>query len=537
MKGRLNEHPLPELIRELTEARASGALRLSNVRVKGVVYFDGGEVAAALTNVRAFRLTEVLRRGEAVPAAVLDALLTEGMSDDEAAAALAGKGVIDEAELLKMRERLSGEVLRSFLRWTEGEWEFDPRVRLAGGAARTRVEAAPLLAEGARQLPPELAASRVSDDADVLTPAGGTEALESGGVQLLPAEAFILSRVTGPTTMGELVAVGGLPEAETRRAVYTLAVAGLLRRERWARILNPEVMRLARARAAEAPAPKQAPGPPPTSSAQPPSPAQPASPASPPPSPPQPELVAPPVSEETSQRDALEELFERARGATHYEVLGVAQSVKPDELKRVYYSLAKRLHPDRFRRDSDEGLRQQTDVAFAKIAQAYDVLKDASLRASYDLKVAAKLAGPPRQQEAPRPPRPSAADASPARRAEERFEQGMAAMRSGDYQKARSLLGEAALLAPNQARYRAYYGRALSRAAESRRQAEVELQAAVSLEESNPAYHFMLAEFYRDVGFRRRAENECQRALTLNPKHADALRLMRELRAAGSAQS
>jgi len=518
MKGRLNKHPLPELIREIAEARASGALRLSNERLKGVVYFDGGEVAAALTNVRAFRLTEVLRRGEAVPAEVLGSLLTEGMSDEEAAAALAGKGVIEEAELLKMRERLSGEVLRSFLRWTEGEWEFDPRVRLAGGAARTRVEAAPLLAEGARQLPPELAASRVSDDADVLTPAGGPEALEASGVQLLPAEAFILSRVAGPTTMGELVAVGGLPEAETRRAVYTLAVAGLLRRERWARVLNQEAIRQAHARSTQAAAQKQTQAPEPSST----SPATPS----------QPEPVAAPVKEEESPRDALEELFERARGATHYEVLGVAQSVKPEELKRVYYALAKRLHPDRFRRDSDEALRQQTDVAFAKIAQAYDVLKDAALRASYDLKVAARQAGPPRQQETPRPPRPPA-DVSPARRAEERFEQGMTAMRSGDYQKARALLGEAALLAPNQARYRAFYGRALSRAAESRRQAEVELQAAVSLEETNPAYHVMLAEFYRDVGFRRRAENECQRALSLNPKHADAQRLMRELRDAG----
>lgn len=523
MRGQLNEHPLAELIRELAEAQASGALRLTQGRLKGVVYFDGGAVAAALMNVRAFRLAEALRRSEAVPAGALGALLTEGMSDEEAAAAVVREGLIDEAELSKMRARLSAEALRALLRWAEGEWEFDPRVRLAAGAG-SRVETAPLLAEGARQLAPELVASRVSDDADVLAPAGGPEALEASGVQLLPAEAFILSRVTGRMSLGELVAVGGLPEAETRRAVYTLALAGLLSREGWARVFRPEALRQARSRPAEAPAQKQpqkqAPDPAPASAA--------------PPAPPEP--AAPAVSEEASQRDALEELFERARAATHYEVLGVAHSVKPDELKRVYYSLAKRLHPDRFRRDSDEALRQQTDVAFAKIAQAYDVLKDPALRASYDLKVARQTGGPPRQQETPPAPRPPAPDPNPARRAEERFQQGMVALRAGEQHKARALLGEAALLAPNEARYRAYYGRALSRASESRRQAEVELQAAVSLEEGNPAYHVMLAEFYRDVGFRRRAENECQRALTLNPKHADAQRLMRELRAPGPAQ-
>ncbi|HEV2860226.1 MAG TPA: DnaJ domain-containing protein [Pyrinomonadaceae bacterium] len=513
MNGRLTEHPLTELIRELIETRASGALRLNNGRVRAAVYFEQGELAAALTNVRTHRLAEVLRRTGAVPAEQLDAVLTETMSDEQAALAVVRAGLMPEAELRKARERQSIEVLRALLLWAEGDWEFDTRVRLAGGF-RARVEARPLLAEGARHLPPDFAASRIADDSDVLTPAGGVDAVAASGVQLLPAEAFILSRVTAPMSLGELVAVGGLPEAETRRAVYTLALAGLLRRGRWPRVANTGAARQAAPRPAAPPEQKTAPEPPP-----------------PPPAAPEPPPPAPPEEKERDPRADLEELFERARGATHYEVLGVPRSAKPDELKRVYYALAKRLHPDLFRRDSDEPLRQQTDLAFARIAQAYDVLKDPALRAAYDLKHPAAYAGggAVRKETTPEP------ETKPQQGgdAEDKFNEGMKALRTGDHSRARAMLGEAALLAPKQARYRAHYGRALARSRDTRRQAEAELQAAVTLEEKNPAYHLMLAEFYRDVGLRRRAEASCERALSLNPKHPEALALMRELRGGG----
>jgi DnaJ-class molecular chaperone len=84
----------------------------------------------------------------------------------------------------------------------------------------------------------------------------------------------------------------------------------------------------------------------------------------------------------------VEELFERANGATHYEVLGVMRSASAEQIKRAYYSHARRLHPDRFRRDADEALRQRIDNAFARIAQAYETLKNSALRATYDIKLA-----------------------------------------------------------------------------------------------------------------------------------------------------
>ncbi|PYS79264.1 MAG: hypothetical protein DMF66_03365, partial [Acidobacteria bacterium] len=108
-----------------------------------------------------------------------------------------------------------------------------------------------------------------------------------------------------------------------------------------------------------------------------------------------------------------------------------------------------------------------------------------------------------------------------------------AALRRDDAALARSLLGEAARLAPRQARYRAHFGLALARDKATRRQAMSELQSAIALDTGNASYYVMLAELYAEVGLRRKAEAELERALALDPAHDAARRLLEELRRTG----
>src|SRR5215218_1394056 len=84
MNGRLSDHPLAELVREISDARLSGALRLERESAKAAVYFDGGQVAAAVANARALRLVEVLRRSGAVDPQKLYLAVGERMSDERA---------------------------------------------------------------------------------------------------------------------------------------------------------------------------------------------------------------------------------------------------------------------------------------------------------------------------------------------------------------------------------------------------------------------------------------------------------------------
>jgi hypothetical protein len=367
MNGRLNDQPLAELVQEISDARLSGALRLARERAKAVIYFDGGQVAAALSNLRPFRLVEVLRRSGAAEPARFEPLVREGMSDEQAGLVLLRTGLMDEAGLRKVHERQSREVLSELLRWTDGEWSFDPRVRLSGLQQGQQLDVAAMLADSARALPPEFVAARTRDDEQV-APAERAQEMVESGMRLLPSEAFILSRVYAPLRLGEVVALGGLPETETRRAVYVLALAGLLERPDRPRALPAEELREAAARQQRPGAAQAAQGAPARQTGGRELPPEPGPPA----------------------EGTVEELFALARGANHYEVLGLARSATPADVKRVYYAHARRLHPDRFRRDADEETRQRIDAAFARIAQAYDTLRDSALRAAYDLKLAQK---------------------------------------------------------------------------------------------------------------------------------------------------
>jgi curved DNA-binding protein CbpA len=344
-------------------------------------------------------------------------------------------------------------------------------------------------------------------------------------------EGFVLSRFdSGGMRVHELLAVSGLPGAETLRAVYALALGGLLHRDYWPRVFSDEI--IVRFKAARAAAKKAAPE---TQAV----PVQPV---------PEKVFVAetippPEVVPEVDERVELERFFARMDASEDfYEVLGVTRSADASSIKRTYHALARRFHPDRFHQEAGTELHARLQTTFARVAQAYETLRDAKSRASYDLRLAAqrkmrragsfKGAGDAKQSVHERQASQANAGrfASVMQEAEENFKRGVAALEAGNSALAVPLLGEAARLVQGEARYRAYYGRSLSSNKQTRHQAEAELKVAISLDANNASYRVMLAELYRDLGMKRRAQGEAQRALSLDPHNADAKRLSEELK-------
>jgi hypothetical protein len=367
MKGKLYEHPLAELIREINAAALSGALRLEHEPARVVVYFEDGEVVHAVSNMRAYRLSECLRRWRMVSEAQL-AAAGEHSSDMKLIYALSAAGALNRQAINDLLARQASELLRPALLWTEGTWDFDLRVRLTEDI-KGRVQMGQLLMESARRLPPEYAASRFANEGEVLSPA--QDVPENSALQ--PVEGFVLSRLDAPMRVGELTATSGLPGAETLRAVYALAFGGFVQRERWPRAFTDEVLKMALAikeGQARASATKGAA----TGVSK-----ENKIAAS------QTKAAAEPKTEQDERRE-LEALFARLKDATdYYQVLGVSRASDAAEIKRVYHSLAKRFHPDRFHQDAS--VRSRIEDAFAQIAQAYETLKERRSRATYDYKL------------------------------------------------------------------------------------------------------------------------------------------------------
>jgi curved DNA-binding protein CbpA len=503
MNGHIRERPLAELIREINVAKLSGALRLARERVQAVVYAEAGEIIFARSNLRVHRLAICLHRWGVMAEDKLAAHVTEFMSDAEASAALISAGVIDKDMLSKFHARQAADVLRPLLLWTEGEWNFDPRARL-GEDMRCKLEVGRLLLEAARGLPAEYVAARLEADAETISPV--TE--HPPQIQLLPLEGFVLSRVEAPVTLGELVAVSGLPEEQTRQCVYALALAGFLVRDGWSAAClsaprapggTPDVAAVNVARAADVVKAGAEPD--------------------------APKADAPP-----DPRVEIDALFALVYDADHYRILGVERTAESAEIKRAYYALAKRFHPDRFQRNADASLRSQIETAFTKITQAYETLHDARARSAYDLKLGIQIGVPASSQSSKTDGASANAHLSREQRAAEAFAQGLAALKQSNLSSALRLLGEAARLAPQQARYHAFYGSALARDVRTRHQAEAALQTAIKLDDTDPAYHVMLAELLRALGQTLRAERELERALVLDPNHDAARRQLNKLR-------
>jgi len=493
MQGQLSEHPLAELIREIATAGLSGSLRLSRERARVAIYFECGQLVFATSNLRAHRLREVVKRN-GLTAAHLDEFAFTA-SDDELASAMLQNRLLQPETLAAIRVNQVSDVLRLALLWIHGTWEFDPRVRLAD-EIRVEINVNQLLLECARHLPAAFVAARLERANSTYMKGEG-----SAATQLRPAEALVLSRASDSVTAEELTGLSDTGAEDACRAIYALSLSGLLQPADWPVALAVDGSKVS----TKAPRGIRSAG-----------------------------AATRPV--EIDERADLEALFARLEIAKdHYEVIDVARLATIDEIKSAYHALARRFHPDRFHQ-SEAGLRAKVESAFARIAHAYETLSDQSLRADYDAKRSTKPGAmapkPATRATAPNGAKPSA-PAADAIRAETSFQNGLDALKRNRHDEAIRFLSEAAMLAPREARYRAHYGHALIRQSNTRRMAETELQAALSLEPENTSYRVMLAELYKQLGLQRRAEGELERALTADPKNEAALSLLLSLRRKG----
>lgn len=252
------------------------------------------------------------------------------------------------------------------------------------------------------------------------------------------------------------------------------------------------------------------------------------------------ELISPLTDSEQAEVDLNEaqSFLERVKNAqTHYELLGVNWDASTQDLKTTYYQLARRYHPDRFRK-AQPSLVPRLEGAFARITQAYDTLSDDKLRAGYNSKLAARrkaaqlVDSTPKTTTQPEQVAERAGEAvvSKAERAAIQFKEGVAALELGDRKAALGLFASAASAVPSEPRYRAFYGHLLAGDERTRRAAEAELLAAIKLDSNNADYRVMLAELYRDLGLKLRAKGEAERAVAADPNNRKARELLRALK-------
>lgn len=509
VNGDLQTHPFAELLTEIASAKLSGSFRVAHGEHKLIVYFDNGDVIFAVSNARKFRLFDILLRENKVDRETL-VKIPNFANDIEFASAMKESGTLTEDQVGEIFARQVSGILTEALGWMEGEWTFSSLARLRSGI-RVEVCVRQMLAEYARSFAHNAISFRFKSLHEMFELAAEADT----DVELEPQEAFVLSRLSNtPQTIADILSVSGLEEGAVLKILYTLWFAGMLSRKEW----NPAFsdFRINKIRSANLKLTKAA------VDIQKPKPQ------------PEPEKLE---TAETAEKEpeqevkeiSLDEYLERIEKAeSHYHILGIEVNAKLEEIRSSYFTLAKMFHPDRYHRAEAEILRR-VENAFSKLAQAHEALRDPKRRTAYDNQMRREAAEKKMQAEKPMQVKVEGNQLN-AERAGQEFEHGRGLLSDGDYEEALPFLARAAHLAPDVARYHAFYGKALSFTDNGRHKAEGEMQAAIKLEPNNATYRLMLAEFFINVKLLKRAEGELTRLLAMAPDNKEAQSLLDSLR-------
>ena len=224
---------------------------------------------------------------------------------------------------------------------------------------------------------------------------------------------------------------------------------------------------------------------------------------------------------ETRETEALiKQKLVEARG-DHFQVLGVAQSATPDQIRTAYFNLARKLHPDRL---SSLGIADDSRDAqrlFAQINTAFAVLNDPKSRDEYIRVLSRGGEAAVRAQDAE-------AEEMAARvmRAEEAFRRGEMAMRRDQLAQALAAFTEAVELQPKEVEYQAMLAWARFASAPDKNALANEtrkaLLRATEADDNSPTPRFYLGRVERMLGREREALAHFQAVLAIKPNHAEA---------------
>lgn len=201
----------------------------------------------------------------------------------------------------------------------------------------------------------------------------------------------------------------------------------------------------------------------------------------------------------------VDRLLGSVRTATHYELLEVQRNASRAELKRRFYQLARRFHPDRHM-DHPEWTSRLQELMDA-LTTAYRTLSNDKTRKDYDCLLLYQFADMQSGTEI---------------KASEFVEKARQCMAEKNYAASILWMHRAIGNEPNSSDYRVMLGQCLSAIPEYRREAIQQFERAIQLDPRNLNAHFYYANLLERMKLRGRAKGHYQRVLELDMNHREA---------------
>ena len=232
----------------------------------------------------------------------------------------------------------------------------------------------------------------------------------------------------------------------------------------------------------------------------------------------------------TNDTDTLirERLALVERSADHFNLLGISQDATPDMIRAAYFTLARKLHPDRL---ASLGIHDRdSQRLMAIINAAFAVLNDTVKRTEYASILSRGGESAVRAEEAK-------ADELAMRvmHAEEAFRRGEMALRRDQLETAMKEFTMAVELQPQEPEYQALFTWTKFAAATDKQaiapKTRTELQRAAERSEQSPTARFYLGRVERILGREREALEHFRGVIRIKPNHQEASSEVRVLEA------
>jgi curved DNA-binding protein CbpA len=196
----------------------------------------------------------------------------------------------------------------------------------------------------------------------VRTPKPVADRRDLRSAPLSPTDGFVLSRVDGVLSETAIAALTGLPDEQVQGSLAKLESLGLITFDGAARSSAPTHVSSTQLRAAIAGTPRS--DPPLTAEEE--------------------VIFGEDAELEPEIRRRVLLTYRTLDELDHYTLLGVDKAADRKAIKRAYYDLAARFHPDKYFRKRLGSYKLRMETIFGRITQAHDTLTSAEKRAEYD---------------------------------------------------------------------------------------------------------------------------------------------------------
>jgi curved DNA-binding protein CbpA len=430
-------------------------------------FFEKGAIFQVKTNEPDERLGEILYKLERIPKeahARIDEYIEPNKNLGEV---LRTRGVISEDDLV---EALSHQIRESVLNvfpYFDAEFDFQPHEGFAGGTAESRVSVPLLIEYGIRRMQPNpLLQTFLARRTPVL-------GLKTYAYLLTTEEKDILDKVNGTDAAEVILKTLTIPADHFWKSLYLFYCLGVVDLPGQGQEAPPPDLR-SRIRppsASHADAPRE-------------------------------------IAEVLSLRDMLPAM-------TLYQILDIPKTASDEEIKKAYFQMARKFHPDRFDRKLLADFKGPIDEVFDNITRAYRTLSNKESRRVYDAKSAPAAAQEDVQES--------------YRRADIKFRQGKTLYGQGRYEEALAYLEEAIRIRRDKGDYYLLLAMCESRLKAYVQKAEQDFLKAIQLEPWNPEGYVGLALLYKSEGLKTKAIKQLEKALEAEPDHASAREALEEL--------